>query len=48
LSERPEVVALDDALQKLERKEKLKADLIKLRSSAGLTIEQSAKSLGIS
>lgn len=43
-----EIIALDEALEKLERKEKLKADLIKLRFYAGLTIEQSAKSLGIS
>jgi DNA-directed RNA polymerase specialized sigma24 family protein len=35
-------------LKKLERKDKLKADLVKLRFYAGLTIEQSAKSLGIS
>jgi len=43
-----EIIALDEALEKLEKKEKLKADLIKLRFYAGLTIEQSAKSLGIS
>lgn len=43
-----EIIALDEALEKLERKEQLKADLIKLRFYAGLTIEQSAKSLGIS
>jgi RNA polymerase sigma factor (TIGR02999 family) len=43
-----EIIALDEALEKLERKEELKADLIKLRFYAGLTIEQSAKSLGIS
>jgi RNA polymerase sigma factor (TIGR02999 family) len=43
-----EIIALDEALKKLERKDKLKADLVKLRFYAGLTIEQSAKSLGIS
>lgn len=43
-----EIIALDEALEKLEKKDKLKADLIKLRFYAGLTIEQSAKSLGIS
>ena len=43
-----EIIVLDEALEKLERKDKLKADLIKLRFYAGLTIEQSAKSLGIS
>lgn len=43
-----EILALDEALEKLERKDKLKADLVKLRFYAGLTIEQSAKSLRIS
>jgi RNA polymerase sigma factor (TIGR02999 family) len=43
-----EIMALDEALQKLEKKDKLKADLVKLRFYAGLTIEQSAKSLRIS
>jgi len=43
-----EIIALDEAIEKLEQKDKLKADLIKLRFYAGLTIEQSAKSLGIS
>jgi RNA polymerase sigma factor (TIGR02999 family) len=43
-----EIIALDDALEKLEKKDKLKADLIKLRFYAGLTIEQSARSLDIS
>ena len=43
-----EILALDEALEKLQAKDQLKADLIKLRFYAGLTIEQSAKSLGIS
>ncbi len=43
-----EILALDEALEKLERKDKLKADLVKLRFYAGLTIEQSAESLRIS
>jgi len=43
-----EIMAVDEALQKLEKKDKLKADLVKLRFYAGLTIEQSAQSLGIS
>jgi RNA polymerase sigma factor (TIGR02999 family) len=43
-----EILTLDEALGKLEGKDPLKADLIKLRFYAGLTIEQSAKSLGIS
>ncbi len=43
-----EILALDEALEKLEQKDKLKADLVKLRFYAGLTIEQSAESLRIS
>ena len=43
-----EILALDEALEKLEKKDQLKADLVKLWFYAGLTIEQSAKSLGIS
>ena len=43
-----EILALDEALEKLEKKDELKADLVKLRFYAGLTIEQCAKSLGIS
>jgi DNA-directed RNA polymerase specialized sigma24 family protein len=43
-----EFIALDEALEKLDKKDELKADLVKLRFYAGLTIEQSAKSLGIS
>ena len=43
-----EILALDEALEKLAKKDELKADLVKLRFYAGLTIEQSAKSLGIS
>jgi RNA polymerase sigma factor (TIGR02999 family) len=39
---------LDEALEKLERKNKRKADLVKLRFFAGLTIEQAAQALGIS
>lgn len=42
------ILAIDEALERLERKDGLKADLIKLRFYAGLTIEQTAKSLGIS
>jgi RNA polymerase sigma factor (sigma-70 family) len=43
-----DVVALHEALEKLERKDKRKADLVKLRFFAGLTNEQAAKMLGIS
>jgi RNA polymerase sigma factor (TIGR02999 family) len=43
-----DVLALDDALEKLEKKDKRKAELVKLRFFAGLTIEQAAEALGIS
>jgi RNA polymerase sigma factor (TIGR02999 family) len=40
--------ALHGALEKLEQKDKRKADLVKLRFFAGLTNEQAAQVLGIS
>ncbi len=43
-----EILVLDEALKKLESKDKLKADLVKLRFYAGLTLEQSARSLRLS
>jgi len=43
-----DLVALDEALQKLERKDKRKADVVKLRFFAGLTTAQAAEALGIS
>lgn len=43
-----DLLALDDALQKLESEDKTKAELVKLRFFAGLTCEQAAKALGIS
>jgi len=43
-----DLIALDEALGKLSKKDKIKADLVKLRYFAGLTIEQTAESLGIS
>jgi RNA polymerase sigma factor (TIGR02999 family) len=43
-----DLIALDEALRKLTDKDKLKADLVKLRFFAGLTSEQAAKVLGIS
>ena len=43
-----ELIALDEALEKLSRKDKVKADLVKLRYFAGLTGEQAAQLLGIS
>jgi RNA polymerase sigma factor (TIGR02999 family) len=45
----PEVdlLALDDALQKLEKQDERRAKLVKLRFFARLTIEQAAQTLGI-
>jgi RNA polymerase sigma factor (TIGR02999 family) len=44
----PDLLALDAALEKLEHQSPRKAELVKLRFFAGLTIEQVAKALGIS
>ncbi len=43
-----DVVAIDEALSRFEQKDKLKANLVKLRYFVGLTIPQAAESLGIS
>jgi RNA polymerase sigma factor (TIGR02999 family) len=43
-----DLIALDAALAKLAEKDKIKAELVKLRYFAGLTIEQTAELLGIS
>jgi RNA polymerase sigma factor (TIGR02999 family) len=43
-----DIVALDEALTKLALEDPVKADLVKLRYFAGLTIEQAAKMLNIS
>ena len=43
-----DIVALDEALARLALEDPVKADLVKLRYFAGLTIEQAAKILGIS
>lgn len=43
-----ELVALDEALEKFAKKDRLKADLVKLRYFAGLTIPQAAQVLNIS
>jgi RNA polymerase sigma factor (TIGR02999 family) len=43
-----DLVALDEALGKLAEKNPEKAELVKLRYFAGLTMEQSAETLGIS
>ena len=43
-----ELLALDEALERLQAVEPVKAELIKLRFFAGLTMEQAAEILGIS
>jgi RNA polymerase sigma factor (TIGR02999 family) len=43
-----ELLALDEALQKFAQKEPAKAELVKLRFFAGLTIPEIAQALGIS
>ena len=43
-----DLLALDEALEKFARKDKAKAELVKLRYFAGLTIVQAAEVLGIS
>jgi RNA polymerase sigma factor (TIGR02999 family) len=42
------IIALDEALEKLSRKDKIKADVVRLRFFAGLTSEQTAEILKIS
>ena len=43
-----DVLALHEALEKLEQRDRQKAELVKLRYFAGLTMEQAAEALGIS
>lgn len=43
-----DLIALDEALGKLAQRDKVKAELVKLRFFAGLTNEQAAAALGIS
>lgn len=43
-----DLLGLDEALERLEAKDKRKAELVKLRFFAGLTIEQAALALGVS
>jgi RNA polymerase sigma factor (TIGR02999 family) len=45
---RVDLIALDEALTALEAKDPRKADLVRLRYFAGLSIEQAAETLGIS
>ena len=42
------MIALDEALEKLSKKDKRKADVVELRYFTGLTSEQAAKVLKIS
>jgi RNA polymerase sigma factor (sigma-70 family) len=42
------LLALHEALAKLEKKDRRKAELVKLRFFAGLTNEEAAQALGIS
>jgi RNA polymerase sigma factor (TIGR02999 family) len=43
-----DLLALNEALEKLENQDKRRAEVVKLRFFAGLTIEQVAQALGIS
>jgi len=43
-----DLLALDEALEKLAREDQVKAELVKLRYFAGLTVEQAGRVLGIS
>src|SRR5437868_6455229 len=45
---RADLIALDEALTALEAKDPRKADLVRLRYFAGLSVEQAAETLGIS
>jgi RNA polymerase sigma factor (TIGR02999 family) len=42
-----ELIALDEALEKLEQEDKTASQIVKLRFFAGLTVKQTAESLGI-
>jgi RNA polymerase sigma factor (TIGR02999 family) len=44
----PELLALDDALTRLERQDPRKAEVVKLRYFAGFSIAETAELLGIS
>jgi RNA polymerase sigma factor (TIGR02999 family) len=43
-----DVLALNEALERLESEDKVKADLVKLRYFTGLTVEEAGQVLGIS
>ena len=42
------MLALDEALEKLATKDRRKAEVVKLHYFAGLTMEQTAETLGVS
>jgi RNA polymerase sigma factor (TIGR02999 family) len=42
-----DLLALDEALQKLAERDRTKAEIVKLRYFAGLTLEEAAQALGI-
>ena len=48
VAEDDQLLALNDALDKLAAQDKAKAELVKLRYFVGMTIEESAQMLGIS
>lgn len=48
VSDSTDLIALDEALDKLTREDQVKAELVKLRYFAGLTVEQAGRILGIS
>jgi RNA polymerase sigma factor (TIGR02999 family) len=43
-----DMLALDEALEKLAREDPVKAELVKLRYFAGLTVEEAGRMLGVS
>jgi RNA polymerase sigma factor (TIGR02999 family) len=45
---RVDMLALDEALERLERRDRRRAELVKLRFFAGLTIAEAAEALGVS
>ena len=47
-SDATDLIALDEALDKLAHQDSVKAELVKLRYFAGLTVEQAGRVLGIS
>lgn len=48
VGERFDVIAIDQALQRLARRDRRKGDIVELRFFAGLSIEETAEQLGLS